>query len=69
MTSFTLFWSNLQAKLKVGESIKNWTAFGGYLGDSMKVAAIHKEFIEIDTPNARIIQVVPKNDFEKVWEV
>lgn len=69
MTSFDAVWSQLQANLKVGTTIKNWTAFGGYLGDTMTIVGIRQKYIEVDTPNAGSIQVVPKGDFEQVWEV
>lgn len=45
------------------------TAFRGYLGDSMAVVGVRENYIEVDAPNATAIQVVPKDDFEKVWEV
>ena len=49
--------------------IRNWTALKGYLGDTMAVVAVYSSAIEVDTPGAMNIQVVPKNDFEAVFRV
>ena len=69
MSTFDTVWSYLHTNLKVGTDIKNWTAFRGYLGDTMKVIAVRDNYIEIDAPNAKSLQIVPKDDFEKVWGV
>jgi hypothetical protein len=69
MTSFTAVWSFLQSNLKPGMEIKNWTAFNGYLGDTMKIEAVRSLSIEVDAPKAASFQMVPKDDFGKVWEV
>ncbi|OGN94757.1 MAG: hypothetical protein A2Z71_05925 [Chloroflexi bacterium RBG_13_50_21] len=69
MTTFDILWSHLQTNLKVGTTIKNWTDFHGYLGDTMKVTAIRGDSIEIDSPSTKNLQVVPKDDFEKVWSI
>ena len=69
MTEFNTIWSYIQTNLKIGTTIKNWTAYSGYLGDTMKVTAVRKNCIEVDAPNAKSTQIVPKDDFEKVWEV
>jgi hypothetical protein len=69
MNSFDTVWSYLQRNLKVGTVIKNWTAFQGYLGDTMKVVGVRQNHIEVKAPKANHLQDVPKEDFEKVWEV
>jgi hypothetical protein len=69
MKTFEDVWLQVQAGLTVGTKIKNWTAFRGYLGDTMTISSIRENYIEIDAPNASSIQVVPKDDFEKVWRV
>ncbi|MFZ2452222.1 MAG: HNH endonuclease [Methylovulum miyakonense] len=71
--TFSTFWHTLQAKLKVGEYIKNWTARKGYLGDQFKVIAISPIHVrvEIELDNAKSIQSVRKSDFEVMhnnWE-
>lgn len=35
----------------------------------MRVAEIGINYIKIDSPKAETIQVIPKDDFEKVWDV
>lgn len=69
MTTFYSVWSCLQGNLKPGQAIKNWTAFRGYLGDTMKIAGVRSGYIEVDPPKAENIQVIPKEDFKKVWKV
>jgi hypothetical protein len=68
MNSFDTLWSYLQQNLNVGTVIKNWTAFGGYLGDTMTIVGVRDNYIEVDPPKAGTTQSVPKADFEKVWQ-
>lgn len=69
MTSFADLWKYLQANLKSGIEVKNWTAFKGYLGDKMSIISVIGGLIAVETPGAKNIQVINKEDFEKVWEV
>jgi hypothetical protein len=69
VTSFDEIWNYLQSNLKPGAQIRNWTAFGGYLGDEMTVTRVSDEHVKVDAPSARNVQVVPKEDFKEVWEV
>lgn len=48
--------------------VKNWTTHSGYMGDSMTIVGIRDKYIEVDSSNAGTIQVIPKDDFEKVWD-
>lgn len=67
--SFESFWLKLQHELSEGTVIRNWTAYGGYLGDFFTVVAVHQNCIAIDTPGARNIQVIPQADFEIVYRL
>jgi hypothetical protein len=69
MSEFENLWNFLQRKLKPGIEIPNWTAYGGYLGDSMTITDIHHNSIEVKAPKARNVQHVPKKDFENVWRI
>ena len=69
MNTFDAIWSDLLTNLKVGTEIKNWTAFRGYLGDSMKITSVRKDYIEVKAPKAINPQIVPRDDFQKVWDV
>ena len=69
MSEFRAVWQGMQTVLKPGTEIKNWTAFHSYLGDTMTVVDVREKSISVDTPKAKDIQVVPKEDFERVWEV
>lgn len=69
--TFSNFWNTLQTKLKVGDSIKNWTARKGYLGDEFRIIQILDDRVKIGSPNAQIIQIARKPDFEFMfskWE-
>jgi hypothetical protein len=69
MKEFDEVWKDLLASLKTDTKIKNWTVYSGYLGDTMKVIVTGNETISIDAPRAKNTLVVPKEDFEAVWEV
>lgn len=69
MNTFDTMWSDLLTNLQAGTEIKNWTAFRGYLGDSMKISGVRQDYIEVTAPKAENPQIVPKDDFQKVWEV
>jgi hypothetical protein len=69
MTSFETVWGYFQVNLKPGTDVKNWTAFKGYLGDSMTFGGIRGNFIGVEAPKAENILSVPREDFEKVWDV
>jgi hypothetical protein len=69
--NFSIFWKTLQTKLKVGDSIKNWTARKGYLGDEFTIIQVLDDRVKIGSPNAQIIQIARKPDFEFMfskWE-
>ena len=68
MITFDTVWSHLQTNLKVGTNIKNWTDLRGYWGDTMRVNAIRSDSIVVDSPSTKNLQVIPKDDFEKVWK-
>lgn len=65
--NFAEFWKNLQANLKDGSNIKNWTAAKGYLGDEFKIIDVSSNCVEIESPNAKTIQPVRKSDFEVMF--
>lgn len=69
MISFETVWSDLLAKLTKGTTVRNWTAFRGYLGDTMVIGRIGIDYIEVIPPKAENSQFVPKGDFQKVWKV
>ncbi len=69
MRTFDTVWSHLQTHLKPDMVIPNWTAYKGYLGDTMKVVAIRSNYIVLDSPNAKANQSVPRDNFEAVWGV
>lgn len=69
--NFSEFWHKLQARLKPGVLVKNWTAKSGYLGDEFRISAVSDAAVEIDSPNAENVQRVPRKDFEILfsnWE-
>ncbi len=62
--SFKKFWATLRANLRPGDTIRNWTAAKGYLGDSFTIARVSDKAVHIDASNAATTQHVPRNDFE-----
>ena len=69
MNTFDTVWNGIQNNFRRETTIKNWTAFGGYLGDMMKIVTVHNDYIEVDAPGAINIQHIPKADFKSVWNV
>ena len=69
MRTFDNVWVSLEKNLSAGIEIKKWTAFKGYLGDSITIAGIRENYIEIEPSDAGNIQIIPKGDFEKIWKV
>lgn len=69
MKKFDAVWKDLHASLVIGKEIKNWTAYSGYLGDTMNIVDKTSESISVDATRAKNILVVPKEDFKVVWEV
>lgn len=65
--NFPGFWSDLQARLEVGVTIKNWTSAKGYLGDQFKIMAVTVNGVEIDSPKAKNLQYIQKGDFEVMY--
>jgi len=69
MATFDEVWSWLQDNLKPSQTIKNWSVIRGDLGRTVTVVCVCSGCIEVDPPKAKNIQVVPKQDFKKVWDV
>ena len=66
---FEQVWRSIRSKLAKGMEVKNWTVQKGYLGDTMRVSDLGTDYIIVDTPGARTLQRVHKNDFEEVWNI
>jgi hypothetical protein len=67
--SFEQVWSTLNAKCLPPQKIRNWTVLKGNLGDIMTVVGLSGNYVEVDTLGAQTIQMVPKKDFEAVFNV
>ena len=63
---FDEFWKRLQADLIDGTKVTNWTANSGNLGDSFTILRARADAVEVDTPGAQNIQMVPRGDFQVV---
>jgi len=66
---FVNTWNTLQNQLRQGTVIRNWTAHGGYLGDSFTVVNVSQNYVEVDTPGATNIQRIPQCDFQIVYNL
>ena len=67
MVTFDNVWSWLQGNLKSGQIIKNWSVLHEYLGRTMTIVDVRSDYIKVAPPNAKKNQVIPKEDFEKLW--
>ena len=66
---FTKTWQRIQAELRQGTTISNWTVKKGYLGDIFTVVDISLTYVKVETPKAKNHQPIPKEDFEAVYNV
>jgi len=69
MDEFGIVWKNLQTSLKQGAEIKNWNTYNGYLGDNLTIDYVDPNYISVDPPRVWDTRVIPKEDFEQVWNV
>ena len=69
MDEFITVWNNLQTCLKPGTEIENWNTYHGYLGEDLTINKVDPNYISIDPPRVLDTQVVPKEGFEKIWNV
>jgi len=67
--SFETLWQQIQRDISVGETIENWTQFSGDIGNSFTIRAVNARFIEVDSPNAKYFQRVPRKDFAAIYEL
>lgn len=59
-------WTALQASLRNGTVIPNWTVQRGDTGEPFTVTVISDNFMLVDAPSAESLQRVPRADFEKI---
>jgi hypothetical protein len=62
-------WESIKRRIRPGTKVRNWSKHSGYLEGSFTVTAVGPDAIEVDSPGAKNIQVVPRNDFEDVLAV
>ena len=64
--NFAEIWNEIEKRLLIGGTVKNWTAAKGYLGDSFTIVQVSSSRVVISSPGATNVQSVPKHDFERV---
>jgi hypothetical protein len=69
MKEFDVIWNELIASLNPGTEIKHWNPYNGYLGDALTIVTFDPETISIDPPRVWETQVIPRHDFERVWDI
>jgi len=67
MAQFEVFWEYLQANLKAGMKIWNWTADKGYFSDDIIIEGLDADSVMVRVSEANNIQVVPRGQFEIVF--
>lgn len=65
---FEILWRQLQRDISAGDTIRNWTQYGGNLGDNFTVCAVGVGFVEVDTPEASGVQHISREEFAKVYD-
>jgi hypothetical protein len=66
---FANTWDVVQTGLAPGTAIPNWTAANGLLGDDFTVRDVTAGHVQVDTPGAKNDQIIPRADFEMVYDV
>ncbi len=66
--TFDSFWQQLVGETAQPKEIKTWSAKKGYL-DSTFLIQFRNGTIWCDSPGAQNIQVIPKKDFQELFEV
>jgi len=67
--SFDDKWERLLKELYKGQVIKNWGKGHGFTGNTFKIIDITEDVVICQPPKAINLQVVPKDNFRKVWEI
>ncbi len=67
--AFEDIWRSIQARLNEGVIIPNWTRDKGYVGEPFKIVRIKEDVVEVEPPGAKNIQKIPRQDFQKVYEI
>ena len=65
---FELLWRRLQRALHPGDTIRNWSQHGEYLGGAFTIHNVGAEFIEVDPYDAVHNQYIRKEEFAKVYD-
>lgn len=66
---FEEIWRAIQHRLNTGDTIPNWTANNGYLGDTMQIVDMNDDVIVFQAPNAKKNPRVYRAEFEKIWKL
>jgi hypothetical protein len=65
---FEEFWEKLTEIMSEKQEIHNWTVDKEFLGKGDFTAIIKRNYVECDVPNAKMLQQVPKIDFQIMFE-
>jgi hypothetical protein len=71
MESSDEVWKYMMKNFTAGTEINNWTVDKGYLGDTMIIRRVTDGAIEVEAPGAKNMQIILREDFErviKIWE-
>lgn len=69
VNTFDQIWRAILDNLSPGQSILNWTAKKGFLGDKMTLEEVNKTGVIIHAPKANNLIYVSCSEFEKMWNV
>ncbi|HEY7329977.1 MAG TPA: hypothetical protein VH592_20245 [Gemmataceae bacterium] len=61
-------WNALQANLRNGTVIPNWTVHNRDIGEPFTVSEVSDTFVLVDAPAAESLQRVPRADFERIYD-
>jgi hypothetical protein len=65
---FSLLWSGLESWLKEKQTIENWTANKGVIGEDFEAGPVSGNYVLVYPHSALSVQRVPKRDFKFICE-
>jgi len=67
-SDFAVFWSGLTSWLEEKQTIENWTAVKGLMGEDFEAGPVVGNYMLVYPHSALNVQKVPKKDFKFVYE-
>ncbi len=68
-TNFDAVWSDIQQRLKPGETIQTWSADSGYTGGCFRVVNVNSNSARVDAEALSVLKDIPEKEFGKIFVI